>query len=106
MESAGYDVLDLGRNVPAEKFVDSAVEFGADIIAISTLMTTTMENMGDVVRLLVDEGIRKQFKVIIGGKPVSAAFAKKIGADFYSSNAPSALRLVGRIMEAKRKRQG
>ncbi len=102
IESAGFDVLDLGRDVSARKFVDSAVEFNADIIAISTLMTTTMENMGEVIKLLIEEEKRELFKVIIGGKPASLAFAKKIGADDYSSNAGAALRLVKRIMSEKK----
>lgn len=101
IESAGYDVLDLGRDVSARKYVDSAVAFQADIIAMSTLMTTTMENMGDVIKLLVQEGKRDLFKIIIGGKPVSKSFAKKIGADDYASNAGSALRLVKKIMQEK-----
>lgn len=104
LESAGFDVLNLGRDVPAQRFVDSAVEFQADIIAISTLMTTTMENMGEVIKLLIARGKRDLFKVIIGGKPVSMSFAKKIGADYYASNAGGALRLVKEIMERKTNR--
>ena len=101
LSGAGFDVLDLGRDVSAERFVDEAVRFEADIIAISTLMTTTMNNMKDVIDLLCEKGIRDQFKVIIGGKPCSKSFAKKIGADDYSANAPAALRLVKRIMTEK-----
>lgn len=98
LSGAGFDVLDLGRDVPAECFVDEAVQFEADIIAVSTLMTTTMSNMKVVIDLLCERGIREQFKVIIGGKPCSMGFAKKIGADGYSANAPAALRLVKKIM--------
>ncbi|MGN1410498.1 MAG: B12-binding domain-containing protein [Eubacteriales bacterium] len=102
LSGAGYDVLDLGRDVSAENFVDGAIEYNADIIAISTLMTTTMNNMKDVVDLLIERGVRDRFRVIIGGKPCSLSFAKKIGADGYSSNAPGALRLVKKIMLEKK----
>lgn len=103
IRSAGFDVLDLGRDVTARKFVNAATEFKADIIAISTLMTTTMENMAEVIKLLNEEGKRDLFKVIIGGKPVSSAFAKKIGADGYSANAGGALRAVKSIIAEKEK---
>lgn len=98
LSGGGFDVLDLGRDVSAERFVDEAVRYEADIIAISTLMTTTMNNMKAVIDLLQERGIRNRFKVIIGGKPCSPGFAKKIGADGYSSNAPGALRLVKQLM--------
>lgn len=101
MKAAGFDVLDIGRDISARKFVDSAVEFNADIIAISTLMTTTMDNMEEVIKLLVSEGKRDKFKVIVGGRPLSSSFARKIGADYYSSNAAWALKLVERIMHVK-----
>lgn len=101
LESAGFSVLDLGRDVSARSFVDNAVEWGADIITISTLMTTTMDNMSEVIKLLVKEGKRDLFKVIVGGKPISSSFAKKIGADGYSANATGALRLVNKIMNEK-----
>ena len=99
LSGAGFDVLDLGRDVSAERFVEEAIRFDADIIAISTLMTTTMNNMKAVVDLLVERGVRDRFKVIIGGKPCSISFARKIGADGYSANAPGALRLVKGIMK-------
>lgn len=97
LQGAGFDVLDLGRDVSAKKFVESAISFNTDIIAISTLMTTTMDNMKDVIDLLKDAGKRDLFKVIIGGKPTSQAFANKIGADGYSANAGGAVKLVTRI---------
>ena len=99
LHGAGYAVLDLGKDVPAERFVDEAVAFRADIIAVSTLMTTTMENMLQVMACLEERGLRKGFRVIIGGKPCSPAFARRIGADGYSSNAAGAIRLCQRLME-------
>lgn len=101
LEGGGFSVLDLGRDVPAQRFVSAAVDFNADIIAISSLMTTTMDNMRDVISLLEEKSLRERFKVIVGGKPLSAAFARKIGADGYSSTAAGALRLCREIMDLK-----
>lgn len=98
LETAGFDIFDLGRDVPPQSFVDKAKETGADIIAISTLMTTTMEGMGKVIQILEKEDIRERFKVIIGGGPISQTFADKIGADGYSTNAADAVRLVRRLV--------
>jgi corrinoid protein of di/trimethylamine methyltransferase len=97
-EAGGYEVYDLGRDVAPEAFVDEAVAKGADVIALSTLMTTTMAGMPKVIDLLKDKGLRDRFKVIIGGGPISQAYADKIGADGYSVNASEAVRLVERIV--------
>lgn len=99
LKGAGFAVLDLGKDVPAERFVQEALAFNADIIAISTLMTTTMENMRSVIALLEEEELRERFKVIIGGKPCSLGFARRIGADGYSSNAAGAVRLCRRLLD-------
>jgi dimethylamine corrinoid protein len=95
--AAGYEITDLGRDVPPRLFVDKAKEISADIIAISTLMTTTMNGMADVIRLLNEQGIRKIFKVIVGGGPVSKGFSDRIGADGYASNASASVQLVKNI---------
>ena len=71
LETAGYELIDLGRDVPPAEFVSKAVETGAKIIAASTLMTTTMDGMGEIIRILKQENIRGQFRVIIGGGPIS-----------------------------------
>jgi methylmalonyl-CoA mutase cobalamin-binding domain/chain len=97
-ETAGFTVVDLGRDVPALTFIDAAIENNADIIAISTLMTTTMTGMADVIELLKQRGIRDNHKVIIGGGPISQGFADKIGADGYAVNAAEAVRLVKRLV--------
>lgn len=97
LETAGFDVLDLGRDIPPQNFVDKAKEVNAGIIALSTLMTTTMEGMAEVIRILKQENIRDRFKVIIGGGPISQSFADKIGADGYSVNAADAVRLARRL---------
>ena len=89
-EIAGYKMIDLGKDVPVEKFVDEAVANDADFIMMSTLMTTTMDNMKKVIDILNERGIRDQFIVMIGGGPVSESYANDIGADAYSENANEA----------------
>jgi len=99
LDVAGFEVIDLGRDVPPQTFVDRAKEVGARIIAIASLMTTTMDGMAEVVRILEAENIRDQFKVIVGGAPISQGFAKRIGADGYASRAPAAVQLAKRLVE-------
>ena len=94
LETGGFEVLDLGRDIPPAEFVSKAEEYGADIIGIATLMTTTMPGMQEVVDILSSKGIRDKFKVIIGGGPISPAFAKKIGADGYARNAADAVKVA------------
>jgi corrinoid protein of di/trimethylamine methyltransferase len=98
LESSGFDILDLGRDVPPQVFVDKAEETGAELILLSSLMTTTMDNMEEVVRILVKRGIRDKFKVAVGGGPISQAFADRIGADGYSKNANDAVRLCNELL--------
>jgi dimethylamine corrinoid protein len=97
LETSGFELIDLGRDVPAYRFVERAKEAGAQIIPISTLMTTTMSGIADVIKALTEEGIRDRFKVIVGGGPISQGFADRIGADGYAVNAASAVKLVKRI---------
>lgn len=99
LDVADFDVLDLGRDVPPQTFVDRAVETGARIIAIASLMTTTMDGMAEVIRILEAQKIRNQFKVIVGGAPISEGFARRIGADGYASRAPAAVQLAKRLVE-------
>lgn len=98
IETSGFEVIDLGRDIPAATFVEKAKEENADIIVISTLMTTTMEGMNEVIQILNKENIRDNFKVMIGGGPVSQSFADKIGADGYSANATEAVALAKRLV--------
>jgi corrinoid protein of di/trimethylamine methyltransferase len=99
LDVGGFEVIDLGRDVPPQVFVDRAKEVGARIIAMASLMTTTMDGMAEVIRILEAENIRDQFKVIVGGAPVSQGFAKRIGADGYASRAPAAVLLAKRLIE-------
>ncbi|MEA5002031.1 MAG: corrinoid protein, partial [Christensenella sp.] len=84
MESKGLDVIDLGVDVSAEKFVESAIDSDAQVIACSALLTTTMAVMQQVVELLKEKGLRDKIKVMVGGAPVTEDFKNKIGADYYT----------------------
>ena len=99
LEGAGFTVSDLGRDVAYPDFVDAAVEKNADIIGISSLITTAMTGMEDVIKILEKRGLRERFKVIIGGAPTSPRFAQKIGADGYAPNASAAIELVRSLLE-------
>lgn len=90
LESKGLDVIDLGVDVSAEKFVDTAIKEGAQIIACSALLTTTMSVMQEVVDKANEKGIRDKVKIMVGGAPVTEEFKNKIGADYYSADASSA----------------
>ena len=94
LETSGFEMIDVGRDIPAKQFVEVAKKEGAEIIALSTLMTTTMKAMEEVITILNNEGIRDKFKVMVGGGPISQGFANKIGADGYSVNAAEAVRLA------------
>ncbi|MEN1762241.1 corrinoid protein [Anoxynatronum sibiricum] len=98
LEAAGYEIIDLGRDVPPVRFVHAVKDKGAKVVALSTLMSTTTNNMRKVVELLSEEGLRNSVKVIIGGGPTSPEFARKIGADGYSKNAMEAVKLVGHLI--------
>jgi dimethylamine corrinoid protein len=98
LNAAGFEIFDLGRDVPPKVFIEKAEEVGADVIALSTLMTTTMPGMESVIKLLNDNGLRNKYKVIIGGGPISQGYANKIGADGYSVNAADAVRLLRRLL--------
>jgi len=98
LEVAGFDVHDLGRDVPPRKFVDHAIEVKADLIALSTLMTTTMERMAEVIGILETENLRHRVKVIIGGSPLSQQFSDRIGADGYAPKAAQAVQLAKRLV--------
>jgi 5-methyltetrahydrofolate--homocysteine methyltransferase len=94
LRGAGFDVVDLGSDVPADRFVDSAVAEGASVIGMSALLTTTMTGMKKVVDLIRERGLDGDIKVIVGGAPLSQAFASEIGADGYGYDATSAVALV------------
>lgn len=98
LEGGGFDVVDLGVDVSAEKFVAQAKESRANIIAVSALLTTTMVSMKSVVQAVHEGGLSDRCKVIVGGAPVTQQFASAIGADGYSSNAPGAVALARELV--------
>jgi len=98
LRGAGLEVIDLGNDVTPRRFVDAVQESGAALIGMSALLTTTMPVMKEVIALLAREGLAKKVKVIIGGAPVSAEFAREIGADAYAYDAASAVAHVQRLL--------
>ena len=100
LETGGFDVHDLGRDVPIESFVCYVKENEVDIVCMSSLMTTTMPGMEAVIHRLKEEGLREKVKVMVGGAPVSPAFAERIGADGYSRNAIEAVELAKSLVNA------
>ena len=97
LDTAGFEMYDLGRDVPLDNFVDKAIEVGASLICMSTLMTTTMNGMRIVIEKLKEKGIRDNVKVMVGGSPISQKYANEIGADGYSANAVGAVKLAKRL---------
>lgn len=90
MEGKGLEVIDLGVDVGAEAFVDAAIENNAQILACSALLTTTMGEMANVVKIAEEKGVRDKFTIMIGGAPVNESFKESVGADVYAPDAASA----------------
>ncbi|MBS7640159.1 MAG: corrinoid protein [Candidatus Bathyarchaeia archaeon] len=87
LRAVGFDVIDLGVDVPPEKFIEAVKKHKPDIVAMSALMTTTMNEMENVIKMLRENGLRDKVKVIIGGAPITKEFAEKIGADAAAEDA-------------------
>lgn len=102
LEAAGLKVIDLGRDVPLDQFGAKACESKADVIAASTLMTTTLLSIEDLMKMLNDSGVRKNFKIIIGGAATDAGFAESVGADGWASDATKAVRRVTELIKERR----
>lgn len=94
LEGGGFEVVDLGIDVPPEKFLESARDEEAQVIGMSALLTTTMLQMKTTIDLIKATGLQKEIKTVIGGAPVTAEFAQKIGADGYAPDAASAVQVV------------
>lgn len=97
LEGAGFEVMDLGTDVSAESFVD-AIQQGADLIGFSALLTTTMPAMETTIQAIEAAGLRNQVKIMIGGAPVTAEYAQKIGADGYAPDASQAASLAKSLL--------
>ena len=98
LEGCGFEVKNIGIDVPSDKFVEAVKDYHADILCMSALLTTTMTYMKDVIKALEDAGIRQDVKVMVGGAPVTQNFADEIGADGYSDNANSAVAVAKELM--------
>jgi 5-methyltetrahydrofolate--homocysteine methyltransferase len=96
-EGAGFEVKDLGKDVAPEQFVEAIKEYEPNVVGMSALLTTTMRMMGNTIKALEEAGVRDRVKVIVGGAPVTQAFADQIGADGYASNAAAASELAKQL---------
>lgn len=98
LEGAGFEVIDLGVEVTAERFVQAVREHKPDVLGMSALLTTTMIHMPEVIEALKAAGLREIVKVIVGGAPITQEYAKKIGADGYAPDAASAVQIVKQLL--------
>lgn len=94
LEGGGFEIVDLGTDVPSEKFVEAVITEQPDLVGMSALLTTTMPSMKDTIEALEETGVREQVRVMIGGAPVTRAFSDEIGADGYAPDAASAVELA------------
>jgi len=97
LEGGGFEVVDLGVDVPPQKFIEAAKQKEGTIIAMSALLTTTMTQMKTVINALIDGGLRDKVRVMIGGAPITQQYADEIGADGYGDNASSAVALARKL---------
>jgi len=97
LKGSGFEVVDLGTDVAPERFID-AIRAGADVVAMSALLTTTMTSMKDVVEAITVAGLRDRVRIIVGGAPITARYAAEIGADGYAPDASKAVRKVRELL--------
>lgn len=101
LENAGFEVIDLGTDVPSEKFIEEAKKNKPDIIGMSALLTSTLMGQISVIKKLKEENIRNSFKVMVGGSPTTPEWAKEIGADGYGADANQAVVIAKRLLKIK-----
>lgn len=101
LRANGFEVTDLGTDVKAEKIVEEAITVGANIVGVSTLLTTTMQNQKKVVDLLEEKKVREKIKIMLGGAPVTKSWVEECGADGYAENAVEAVKLAKLLMSEK-----
>jgi 5-methyltetrahydrofolate--homocysteine methyltransferase len=99
-EGAGFEVKDIGKDIAPESFVEAVKEYEPDVLGMSALLTTTMRAMESTIKELEEAGVRDKVKIMVGGAPVTLAFADQIGADGYASNAAAASDLAKKLVEA------
>jgi 5-methyltetrahydrofolate--homocysteine methyltransferase len=98
LEGAGYRIENLGVDLPPERFLE-AVRGGAKVLGLSSLLTTSMDGMRNVIESIEESGLRDQVKILVGGAPVTEAFAKKVGADYYADNAADAVEILNKLFD-------
>ncbi len=98
LEGAGFEVIDLGPDVPAEKFISAIQEHSPQLVGMSALLTTTMPMIRTILRAISEAGVRDQVKVLIGGAAVTEAYAEEIGADGYAQDAGAAVRKAKQLL--------
>ena len=98
LKASGFDVYDMGREVPADTFIEKAEEVGADIIGTSALLTTTMTVQQELEEKLKERGLRAKYKTMVGGSPVTARWAEKIGATAYSEDAADCCKVAAELL--------
>jgi 5-methyltetrahydrofolate--homocysteine methyltransferase len=98
LEGAGFEIVDLGADVPAEQFIEAIKTSGAQIIGLSALLTTTMPMMRIIIEAIEEAGLRSGVKIIIGGAPVTQTYADEIGADGYAPDASSSVRMTRQLL--------
>ncbi|MCQ5337168.1 MAG: corrinoid protein [Candidatus Methanomethylicia archaeon] len=103
LKANGFEVYDLGRDVPVDEFIKKAEEVNAEIIAASTLLSTSMPYMEDLINLLKERGLRDKYIVMVGGGPVTREWAMSIGADGYGEDGEEAVRVAKELIKVKKK---
>lgn len=96
---SGFEVIDIGKDVPTEKFIEAVIDNKPDVLGLSSLLTTTMMMQAEVIEALKTENLRDDLKVIVGGAPTNKEWAEEIGADAYGSDAIDAVRIVKRLIQ-------
>ncbi len=99
LTASGFEVYDIGKDVPPSKFLEEAEKVKADIIGASALMTTTMPALKDLIDYIEAKGLRNKYKIVIGGGPVTKEYAEEIGADGYAENAVEAIKVVENLVK-------
>ncbi len=105
LSAAGFEVIDLGKDVPLQKFIEAIKEHNAELLGMSALMSTTMPGMKKVIEMLAQEGIRNKIKIMVGGGPVTPEWAKSIGADARPKDAAEAIDVAKRLVEELREKR-
>lgn len=101
LQAGGFEVIDLGVNVPAAKFVAEAKSHRPDIVGMSALLSTTIVAFEDVIRAFQEAGVREQFRIMVGGAPVTQEYANRVGADAYASNASEAVEKAKELLGSR-----